>query len=379
MKICVLSMQAVQNIGSLLQSYALKKSIESIGYVVSFLPIESRKNDNDLMEGKVDSFDGEHQGYGILSKLKKIDKYVFNRIKNSSIRKTQFEIYDAFREKYLYSVNALNVTEKVDERFDYCVIGSDEVFNCMTKSSWGFTSQLFGDVENAEQIITYAASCGSTVAKNLPIAVKKRICEAMRRLEAISVRDENTFDFVRDVAGRNSVIHLDPVLIGNFDKEINTVDRVKDLPERYCVIYSYDNRIHEKNEIRAVLEFCHNHRLTPIAVSMPQFWVKDYIVADPFQCLAIFKGADFVITDTFHGTIFSAKYSPRFATVIRESNRNKLQDLITRIRVSEHQVSGITLAELERVYENIHDKKKFEALIDLERVHSLSYLRDNLK
>ena len=44
----------------------------------------------------------------------------------------------------------------------------------------------------------------------------------------------------------------------------------------------------------------------------------------------LFSKADSVITDTFHGTVFSIKYNKNFCTLIRKSNQEKLNDLLQR-------------------------------------------------
>ena len=78
---------------------------------------------------------------GILSKLKKIDRYALNRLKIRKIADEQDWHFEEFRK------NILGIKDKDNEnQYDLCVIGSDEVFNCMTPSPWGFTSQLFGNV-----------------------------------------------------------------------------------------------------------------------------------------------------------------------------------------------------------------------------------------
>ena len=40
MKICILSMQKVNNYGSVLQAYSLKKNIENLGHTVDFIDIK---------------------------------------------------------------------------------------------------------------------------------------------------------------------------------------------------------------------------------------------------------------------------------------------------------------------------------------------------
>ena len=89
--------------------------------------------------------------YGFLSKLKKIDRYAWNRLRIRWIADKQDVLFEKFRNKSLQMNDNNN-----EESYDLCVIGSDEVFNCMTPSPWGFTSQLFGNVRQANNVITYA-------------------------------------------------------------------------------------------------------------------------------------------------------------------------------------------------------------------------------
>lgn len=375
MKVCILSMQKVQNMGSLLQSYSLKKLIEEMGHEVSFIDIERRDTDDVSLNGFHNVYLEENQCSEKCAVLKKIDCYFLNRVLMKIMIRKQNEKFNAFRSEQLQ----INDNLDKDTCYDCCVIGSDEVFNCCDDSPWGFTTQLFGDVKEAQYVFTYAASCGSTVEENIPDVAKNKIKDALNCLGEISVRDKNTEQFVKTICARSSQQHLDPVLVGDFSYEIEQCKMVFDLPLKYCVIYAYHNRIHNNEEIEAIKSFCKEHEMTLIAVGMPQFWIKNFIVTEPFQCLKIFQGAEFVITDTFHGTIFSAKYCEKFATVVRRSNRNKLQDLIDRLQISEHQVSKISYEELERTFKKTHDKENFNEFIKIERERTMSFLKRNFE
>ena len=131
-----------------------------------------------------------------------------------------------------------------------------------------------------------------------------------------------------------------------------------------------------QEEIREITQFCRKHCLTPVAVGAPQFWIKNYIVCSPFQCLKMFARADFVVTDTFHGTIFASKYSKKFAVLVRESNRNKLGDLLKKIEMQEHVVMEIS--KLDEKYKMKKDMKNFQNIIEKEKEKSLQYLRKNI-
>lgn len=372
MKICILSMQRVQNFGSLLQSYALKKLLTQMGHTVSFLDIQRNEADDLLLKGEIHEFSLEgDKNRGLVSKLKKLDKYTMNRLRIKIRAKDQDRLFERFRS------SGLGMDRGPDGvRYDCCVIGSDEVFNCMSGSKWGFTSQLFGNVQQADRVITYAASCGATVLEELPEAAAMRIEEAFKNVSAFSVRDKNTKKMVSGLTEKPVEEHLDPVLIDNFEEELEAMELPENLPEKYCVVYSYYNRIHKEGEIEAIKAFCKKHELEIVTVGAPQMWVRNHLVLEPFQVLRVFENAAFVVTDTFHGTIFSAKYAERFAVMIRESNRNKLGDLLERLGVQKHMLSSID--QLEDVYAISNEKERVARLCAQERARTIQYLQENL-
>lgn len=368
MKVCILSMQQIDNMGSLLQSYALKKTIETLGSEVEFIDIKKRDEDYILLGGHRQEYHEEHEKDGLMGKIGKIDRYTLNRLKIKRKSGEQRTAFDEFRVKYLN-------TDRKNCQYDLCVIGSDEVFNCLNSGAWGFTSQLFGNVPEANKVITYAASCGSTKYEELPEKVAEKIRKTFENITAFSVRDENTHKFVGKLTDKLIYDNLDPVLIYNFDREIEQSSLPK-MPAHYCVIYSYYNRIHTSDEIDAIKEFCKKNQLTPVAIGAPQFWIKDYIVCSPFQCLRIFKESEFVITDTFHGTIFASKYANKFAVLSRDSNKNKLLDLVEKIGIKKHLMSSIL--ELEDKYSFLKSKDNFDLIIEEETRKTTHYLKSNM-
>lgn len=368
MKVCILSMQQIDNIGSLLQSYALKTTIEKLGNEVEFIAIKKRDEDYKLLGNYKQEYHEEREKDGLLGKISKIDRYTINRLKIKRKSVEQGLAFDEFRKEHL------NIDKK-SHHYDLCVIGSDEVFNCLNSGAWGFTSQLFGNVPEANKVITYAASCGSTKYEELPEKVAKKIRKTFENVLAFSVRDENTHKFVGKLTDKSVNDNLDPVLIYNFDYEVEQATLPK-MPKHYCVVYSYYNRIHTAEEIDAIKEFCKRHELTPIAIGAPQFWIKDYIVCSPFQCLKIFKESDFVITDTFHGTIFASKYADKFAVLARASNKNKLLDLVGKIEMKDHLMSN--LSELEEKYALLKNKGNFNSIVEEETQRTIQYLKSNV-
>ena len=105
---------------------------------------------------------------GLIGKIKKTDRYTLNRLRIKKKSIDQENVFEQFRQKELF-------IDRRSSKYDVCVIGSDEVFNCLNSGAWGFTSQLFGNVSNADKVITYAASCGSTKYQELPQSVADKI------------------------------------------------------------------------------------------------------------------------------------------------------------------------------------------------------------
>lgn len=62
MKVCILSMQMVDNMGSLLQSFALKRILEEMNVQVEFLDIASNEEDNNLLNGIRQQYVAERKG-----------------------------------------------------------------------------------------------------------------------------------------------------------------------------------------------------------------------------------------------------------------------------------------------------------------------------
>lgn len=372
MKVCILSMQRVLNYGSLLQAYSLKKMLASLGHEVAFIDIEPNKQDN-LKRLKVKTFDEgvKLSGKNIVYRLLQQDSNIFYGLKKIKAKKNVIKLQKKFADEVL----ELNETNN-DQKYDACVIGSDEVFNCLNDESWGFTSQLFGNVKQANKVITYAASCGFTKSLDLSEEMRDVIAGSFSSVSAFSVRDENTANFVREIAKFEPQYHLDPVVVGNFDEEMEKASRsLKKLPKKYCIIYAYHGRMGEK-EKKAILELCRKEKMTPVSIGGAQKWVHTHLELDPFEVLCAFKKASYVVTDTFHGAIFSAKYASRYAIIVRESNANKLKDLTSRLGIENHCVTS--MEQVAKFYNEIDDKKNIREIEETQYKRSTEYLERNL-
>lgn len=374
MKICILSMQRVCNYGSVLQSYSLKKILEELGHDVEFIDIDKNPS-NTIYSGLNLRFRTDRdydQSAGRIAKLlTRADKYLLIRIINRIKQNRQNMIFKQFQQ------NILKLNNNTFNEYDVCIIGSDEVFNCMQGDGIGL--QLFGDVPQARRVITYAACCGFTKLADLPDDAKASIAKTLKNIEDFSVRDENTKIFVQTLVSNSNIeFNLDPVLIGDFDNEMSLENQTR-LPKRYCLIYAYANRISSKQDIEQITRFCKKHKLEIITIGVQQKWISKHYLMGPFELLNAVQNAEFVITDTFHGCIFSYKYAEKFGVIVRESNANKLLDLVHRIRVDDHLLDTISEDKLESIYNISKDSNSIKQYLKSERKKSIQYLINSIK
>lgn len=349
----ILSMQRVRNHGSFLQSFALKSLFESCGANVSFIDIVPGLDNSEFAISAQNEFKDNKKYKNILGRL---------------MMKRTSKIQNSYFQRQAEAHLKLCEDAMKDDRCDIAVIGSDEVFNCANPAKWGFTLQLFGNIPGAKNVVTYAASCGRTTAESIPEKYKQSLNEAMHHLKMISVRDKNTVNFVNAVLeGAKVEEHLDPVLIYDFSSH------VKECPfkKKFLLLYSYTNRINNSNDIRKIKEFAKKNNLEIVCAGVFQYWCKHNIPVDSFELLGYFKAADYVLTDTFHGTIMSVIMRRKFATIVRDSNRNKLVDLLERLELTERIIDGVDM--LEQVTEPVVYEKTAQ-IIEKEQQRTQDYI-----
>ena len=356
MKIGIMSMHRVRNYGSFLQAYGLKALLERQGHRVRFIDIESApasQKPTRLSRWK--------------HRLHKVDRYFFKQIRFNNIRRNNVAMFQEVQKTFLHLEECTTPAD-----CDAVVIGSDEIFNCDSKGPWKITPERFGDVP-CETVISYAASCGYTGVADICPAHQPLIQQGLAHLSAVSVRDENTAYFVEEIRGGEVLRHLDPVLIYDFDEELRCAEEAG-LPKMpYMVVYAYHGRIHNPEEIQAIRSYAKKHKLKTVAIGGVLPWCDSYVSITPFEVLAYFRHAACVVTDTFHGTVLSAKYNKPFAVFVRDSNANKLEDLLERLHIQEHAVREVSA--LATVLESAGDYTACNRIVAGERVRAVDYLK----
>lgn len=376
MKVGIISMQRVCNNGSFLQAYGLKKLIESLGHEVVFVdyhvgaPIMQSNNDR-VAYWKLRI---RNVFIDLFTNCKSLRSLLPGEMMNVAVK----------RDEYKHAVlPLLGISDKkhYNTKVDVLVIGSDEVFNCtQINPEVGFSPDLFGYSANAKKVLSYAASFGNTTYKKLQDCNKvDELKGYFKKFTSISVRDNNSYQVIKALTGKYPEINLDPVLMYDFMPTVPD----KEQRRNYIVVYAYRSRITEKEE-DVIKAFAKSQGKRLISVSGEMSWCDEHFKGNPFEVLDLFRHADYAITDTFHGTIFSIINRIKFVTLIRNSmggvygNQEKLQDLLDRLNLQERSYSNDTDDFESRMLANIDYDRTFNVILE-ERKHTMNYLKDNLK
>ena len=359
MKIGIISMQRVPNYGSFLQAMGLKSLLEKLGHEVVFIDYKP--------------------GLPVVPYSKwELINYYLGSIPAIAWCRDWFRYNIQGKKKFVYAyrldyLKQLGVTycHNYHENVDIAIIGSDEVFNCLQKgANVGFSPMLFGKGVSAKKVISYAASFGyADIGGFEKYGVKEKVKQYLTAFANLSVRDQHASETVFKLTGIEPEVNLDPVLIADYN-----------LPEKmlpykdYVILYTYKTRKYTNDEIETIKTFCKKHQKKLVSIGNSQPWIENQVLAEPLEMLAYIRNADFIITDTFHGTVFSIKYNKQFATLVRPDNTNKLYDLLNRLKKKDRIIK--TFDELDELFEQPVDYVETNAIIESEKKHTRQYLEN---
>lgn len=206
-------------------------------------------------------------------------------------------------------------------RYDCAVVGSDVVWDYRL---FGYDPIYFGRL-NAVRRIAFSASFGGVA----PDAEHpSEMAQDLAAFDAIAVRDDNSGEVVRRVLGREATRTLDPTLVYDFNGEIPQQRRFR---KPYLLVYAYRHPQKAAEEARA---YARERGLEIICVGYsppirgPVYCSKVDLSVGPFEWVALFDGAEAVMTSTFHGVVFSIKARKPFLFITSRKAHNRVSSLL---------------------------------------------------
>lgn len=207
------------------------------------------------------------------------------------------------------------------QKYDLILIGSDELINCIHPFH---ESIYFGVGIKNTPIAYYAPSSG---ALQTDYVLGDNIRQSLSRFKALSGRDAHACEFLRNNTGKTVNQVVDPTLLYDF-KDLMAPVPYKD----YILIYSFDSMDAYSEKIK---EYAKENNKKILALGRHCTWAdQSYPYATENEWLSLFYYAHTVVTDSFHGLVFSIKYQKEFVLLGRSDKLNKNNDLLCELGIN---------------------------------------------
>jgi polysaccharide pyruvyl transferase WcaK-like protein len=215
--------------------------------------------------------------------------------------------------------------------YDTIVIGSDEVWN-LSHPWYGGKHLFYGVGLRPSRLVSYAASFGSY---SCHWGIHDYWAKQLKRFDAVSVRDENSFWLVRGSTGADPTLVLDPCL--QFPGSIPTQ---ADEREPYLLIYGHG---FSDAIARSARRWAQLAGVRIVSIGYRNDFANDQLIgAGPLEFAQTMAGASAVITNFFHGCVFALRYAKPFAAATSDYRFNKIRDLTAALGMPERVVDERT-------------------------------------
>lgn len=215
----------------------------------------------------------------------------------------QVKIRD-FSDRYIaYHRVALDALSDQIKQYDYCVVGSDQVWN----PHFGNYHQFFLGFAPEEKRLSYAASISTM---EIPAEEHDFFVQGLKGMKTLSVREQAGADLIEQLTGRKAEVHLDPTLLLTAD-EWRSVSRRPTWYHggEYLLTYFLGRR---PAQIDAIAE-----ELGLTVVNLLDEEVYEHYVTGVDEFLWAIEHASLVYTDSFNGSVFSILFQTPFVVCDR--------------------------------------------------------------
>lgn len=259
----------------------------------------------------------------------------------------------------------------------YCV-GSDQVWNY--QKGYSLLPFFLDFVPEGKRRIAFSSSIGlSAISPEAEEVFKKYLST----FDAIAVRELQAADMLRKLLNRRVDVVLDPTLLLS-KTEWNEVAYYDLCPqERYLLLYivtikpcqyaiDLAEKIAKEKGLKIVRLFrsAATYDAKPTMINLPE--------AGPSDFVGLIGKADFVVTNSFHGTVFSVNFQVPFYTIIKPSNNNnsRLKSILGKLKLADRLLPiGSTFPSNEKWPFDFTESAK---ILDVEREKSIRILSESV-
>lgn len=366
-KVGIVSCYFKDNYGSMLQAYATKKVLDSNNIPNETINIDSNK---DFKKGKRKYYLSQIFNFSFIkSKLgmikMKFDKKINKELgKNIAVRTKK---YKEFRKEFNLSracTDYKGLSILAEEKYSDVIVGSDQLWLPVNVVADYYT--LNWVPENINKI-SYSTSIGvSTIPKKYNELYKK----FLKRINHLSVREDSGVKLIKDITNLDAKLVCDPTILLTKEEWEDVAVKEKIIKEKYILCYFLGNNVEHRKFAERLREetgykiVSLNHADEYVKYSDIFADITPYDIG-PKEWINLIKNAEYVCTDSFHGTVFSLLFNKVFFNFRRHNNKNKNS---TNSRLdSLLKIAGVSTERILTGKENV--KEVLEYKIDFKKVN----------
>ena len=355
------------NFGGGLQAYALQQTVTKLGFesnIIEYIPSHIQK------------------AYfrSLFRNIYELSKACAKLVLNKDVHNTpciKFATVKHFKKHFLTLNDISNV--KPDDSF---IVGSDQVWRAIYARMLGGVPKYFLDFATPKQrqrSFAYAASFGTDEWEGSSEETEECM-QLIRDFKSVSVRETSGIQLCKDIFSIDAVQMPDPTILlqaSEYSKLINaSLTRLPKQP--YIAKYILD----ETPDIRCLIEETAKSQKLFVQNLLPNGKAKK--ISDRFpisipQWLRYIRDAEYVVTDSFHGCVFSIILNKPFVCVSNVARGTARFDTLFEIfGLQQHLVHTISSNTLQKPATTDTDWKKINAILSFERNRGLCFLRQNL-
>lgn len=342
------------NFGAILQSYALSKTINKFGYDVKV--INYRKQISETIIDKLS--------------VKNLNEFRINHIPYTLPCYTDEDL------------------TRLNNDFDTFIVGSDQVWN-YNYLKWAFPDNIakyfLNFVSPTKKIISYAASFAEDNWSGNASEIEE-VMQALSRFSHISVREKSGVNICKNIFKVDSNHVLDPTFLLDNDEYENIIseENVHTIDKKYILYFSLDNDLESTiNTNENLINFSNQNKLKIVNAKGEQInylgnnFIKYHTIS---QWLSYIKNSDLVITDSYHGIIFSIIFKRQFIALQRDyAGNERLNSLLSLLKIKDKYLKDLNSININDLYKNRIDYHKIFKILNKEKLNSLNFLEKSIQ
>lgn len=269
------------------------------------------------------------------------------------------------RKKYFNLTKTCYTAQDIESLgLDYIIVGSDEVWNY--REIKGNAKVKFGLGLDKESLIAYAPSVGQTDGLEIPNYVENGI----KKFKAVSARDISTENLARQIRHEKIQRVVDPTFLINIPDEA-----VPGVKQPYILFYYCDG--FSEIEKKKILEYAHQNSLAVYGGGeCDKAYTSTTVNLTPFQWVWMFRHAQYIVTGTFHGVVFSMLNHRQFACYLTNPSRiKKVSSLLEEFGLADRRCEAKASQIIEKLKDKI-DYAEIEKIFNQHRAESKGFLKE---